>query len=80
MKWLRERPERPEELDQVDYKGRFKTGATSAALPGMEEPVVPKKGALFDDEDDEVEEDEEEEEEDAAAPAAPASVPVGRTW
>lgn len=26
MKWLRERPERWEELDSVDWKGRFKDG------------------------------------------------------
>ena len=26
MKWLRERPERWEELDTVDWKGRFKDG------------------------------------------------------
>ena len=83
MKWLRERPERSEELDLVDHKGRWKTDRgedDKDAVLGMANEGRGKagsKGQLFDDEDDEVDDDEEEEEEEdapkvAQAPAIPA--------
>jgi casein kinase II subunit beta len=73
MKWLRERPERWEELDEVDWKGKFK-GAEGAGTGDDDKMVVEDKekpsaggsgsgkGRLFD-EDEEEEDDEEEEEE-----------------
>jgi casein kinase II subunit beta len=79
MKWLRERPERWEELDSVDWKGQFKgeraEGAADAAEKDAEGMVVEgsstggKKGKLFDEEEEEEEDDEEEEEEEAPTPS-----------
>ncbi|GFZ52141.1 Casein kinase II subunit beta-2 [Saitozyma sp. JCM 24511] len=75
MKWLRERPERAEELDLVDRLGRWKDqvesvpdGMGGKGSRGDDDEMAGGgggKGALFDDED-EVEEDEEEEEEEEA--------------
>jgi len=95
MKWLRERPERADELDNVDWKSRWKDGKGASgqlddvdAEMGMGARAKKTKGRLFDDEDDEVdEEDEEEEEEDAVATAATgtgtgtgtAQAPPGKT-
>jgi casein kinase II subunit beta len=79
MKWLRERPERADELDNVDWKSRWKDGkgASGAQIEDVHAEMGARakkaKGRLFDDEDDEVdEEDEEEEEEDAAGDKAQA--------
>lgn len=80
MKWLRERPERWEELDTVDWKGQFKGERDGAEGPGAadkdgEGMVVEgsstggKKGKLFDEEEEEEEDDEEEEEEEAPTPS-----------
>ncbi|WVR09304.1 hypothetical protein IAU60_006369 [Kwoniella sp. DSM 27419] len=86
MKWLRDRPERAEELDTVDWKGRFKNASRGdkgddAMDGGNGHGAGDGKGAkgrLFDDEDDDVEEDESEEEEDApVAPVAGQSVAPG---
>ncbi|KAK8854487.1 hypothetical protein IAR55_003225 [Kwoniella newhampshirensis] len=77
MKWMRERPERWDELDNVDWKGRWKDGSTTGDK-GMEDEDEDmqqgevKRGALFDDED-EAEEDEEEEEEEEDAPTQAAA-------
>lgn len=63
MRWLRERPERAEELDRVDASGRWEE---PAAVQGA-------KGSLFDDDDDDDDDEEEEEEEEVGtAPAAAA--------
>lgn len=76
MRWLRERPERYDELQQVDWKGRWKDGSgPQGAGEGETAPKEARNGRLFDDEDDEDGEEEEEEEEDAAAAAA-AAVPA----
>lgn len=81
MKWLRERPERAEELDTVDNKGRWKAdkaGEEEKEVMGLASQGTGKSGAkgqLFDDEDDEVDDDEEEEEEEDAPEAAPAPAP-----
>ncbi|KAL1413329.1 casein kinase 2 regulatory subunit [Vanrija albida] len=74
MRWLRERPERYEELDEVDHRGRWKDGAAAQGGSGDAEtaPTEARNGRLFDDEDDEDAEEEEEEEEDGAAAAAAA--------
>lgn len=72
MKWLRERPERHEELDHVDWKARWKDTATASTTEGDAVTKEGRNGRLFDDEDDENDDDEEEEEEDDAAPAQPA--------
>lgn len=71
MRWLRERPERYEELDDVDWKGRWKKGKGSAAAEDEAEGIKTegRNGRLFDDETDDDEEEEEEEEEDAPTPA-----------
>lgn len=61
MRWLRERPERAEELDRVDASGRWED------LPASGEGA---KGTLFDDDDDDDDEEEEEEEEEVGAEAA----------
>ncbi|ORY32160.1 casein kinase II regulatory subunit-domain-containing protein [Naematelia encephala] len=68
MKWLRERPERAEELDLVDHKGRWKDGSTGNGAAGTDDEVVKeiKKGSLFDDEDEPEDDEEEEEEEEEA--------------
>lgn len=76
MRWLRERPTTWDELDSVDYKGRWIGGG-----PGMkeEEDVKGEKGRLFDDDDELKEEDgaeEEEEEEEEEKPKPQADVPV----
>ncbi|OWZ77281.1 casein kinase II subunit beta [Cryptococcus neoformans Bt85] len=80
MKWLRERPEKAEELDQVDWEGRWKNesgvyGAGNGNGKGdedeeMEGNLEVKKGKLFDDED-ELEDDEEEEEEEEVGKVVP---------
>lgn len=63
MKWLRERPERYEELDSVDWKGRRKNAAGNATESEAATTKDARNGRLFDDEDDEVDDDDEEEEE-----------------
>lgn len=77
MKWLRERPERWEELDTVDWKGRFKgdadtSASVSVSVSGDDSPAKEgraSKGKLFDDDDEgPEEEDDEEEEEDVGKP------------
>ncbi|GMK57634.1 hypothetical protein CspeluHIS016_0404680 [Cutaneotrichosporon spelunceum] len=71
MRWLRERPERYDELEDVDWKGRWKKGKGAAADDEEGIKAEGRNGRLFEDDDDEDEgEDEEEEEEAAAAPAA----------
>ena len=67
MRWLRERPERWDDLDLVDGKGRWKEGAGGAGRLDEDEEMMAesRKGALFD-EDDEVDDDEEEEEDEDA--------------
>jgi casein kinase II subunit beta len=69
MRWLRERPERYDELDDVDWKGRWKKG--KGAVGEDEEGIKAegRNGRLFDDDDDDDEEEEEEEEEDVPAAA-----------
>jgi casein kinase II subunit beta len=68
MRWLRERPERYEELDQVDAKGRFIDAVADGVVEGEATSKEGRNGRLFDDDDDEAEDDDdEEEEEDAAA-------------
>lgn len=90
MKWLRERPERSDELDMVDHKGRWKAERGGEddkdavlGLGGEGRGKTGTKGQLFDDEDDEVDDDEEEEEEEdavkgAQAPAVPAKAETRR--
>lgn len=69
MRWLRERPERWDELAGVDWRGRWKAGAGGGTGPGGGgrgegmEVENKEKGRLFDDDDNDKEEDEEEEEE-----------------
>lgn len=82
MRWLRERPERWEELDNVDHRGRWKEGEAGLGL-GFEGDEAgqtqaqagsgtaakdKEKGRLFDDDDEKEGEDEEEEEEEEVAP------------
>ncbi|WWC90347.1 uncharacterized protein L201_005280 [Kwoniella dendrophila CBS 6074] len=75
MKWLRERPEKIDDLDKVDWKGRFISdlpqnrdddlmlgnNTTNSNSRGKSG----QKGKLFDDEDDIDDDDESEEEEEA---------------
>ena len=78
MRWLRERPERWDNLDLVDGKGRWKDGAGGSGRVDEDEEMMAetRKGALFD-EDDEVDDDEEEEEdEDAPVQVAVPSRPT----
>ncbi|WWC93212.1 hypothetical protein V866_000045 [Kwoniella sp. B9012] len=81
MKWLRERPERFDDLDKVDWKGRFisdnntSTGEKDDLMVGTG-TTGKTKGRLFDDEDDEVDEDESEEEEEGGAGQTISAVPV----
>jgi casein kinase II subunit beta len=85
MRWLRERPERAEDMDLVDRFGRWKGQASREAGEDEEMVLERSKGALFDDEDEVEEEDEEEEEEEAPAaevrqvihPPASAKAPAG---
>ncbi|BEI80516.1 hypothetical protein CcaverHIS002_0110450 [Cutaneotrichosporon cavernicola] len=70
MRWLRERPERYDELEDVDWKGRWKKGKGTAADDEEGMKAEGRNGRLFDDDDDEDDEEEEEEEEAAVAPAA----------
>lgn len=79
MRWLRERPEMHDELDDVDWKGRWKKGKGTDADDDAEGAKTEgRNGRLFDDDDDEDDEDEEEEEDDAAPPAGAAAVPGQR--
>lgn len=75
MRWLRERPERYDELELVDHRGRWKDGnAPQEADVGGKAPAKTRNGRLFDDDDDEDDDDEEEEEEeDAPAGGAPVA-------
>ncbi|WRT68750.1 uncharacterized protein IL334_005730 [Kwoniella shivajii] len=80
MKWLRERPERADELDNVDWKGRFKDGLASndqddlmQGQAGILSRDKSGKGKLFDDEDDVEEDDESEAEEDGVGPGIDAA-------
>lgn len=83
MKWLRERPEKAEELDQVDWEGRWKNesgvyGAGNGNGKGdedeeMEGNLEVRKGKLFDDEDEPEDDDEEEEEEEVGKVVPEAS-------
>jgi casein kinase II subunit beta len=66
MKWLRERPERWDELERAQRNVGNEPVGEAGAKVGEEK----KKGALFDDEDDEDDDDEEEEEEDAPGTGA----------
>ena len=77
MTWVRERPERWEELDTVDWQGKFisEQGDEEVEEDIKEEKEKGKgKGKLFDDEDDEDDDEEEEEEEEEAKPAKPPIV------
>lgn len=88
MKWLRERPVRWDELDTVDWKGKYKNDPDAADEDMAEEGDTKvkqssssaktksaQKGKLFDDEDEEdEEEDDEEEEEDAVGVTTGQSV------
>ncbi|OCF75637.1 casein kinase II subunit beta [Kwoniella mangroviensis CBS 8886] len=81
MKWLRERPERFDDLDKVDWKGRFISGINSSTgekdnLMVVSGTTGKTEGRLFDDEDDEVEEDESEEEGEGGAGQTTSAVPV----
>lgn len=66
MRWLRERPEKYDELDEVDWKGRWKKGKGTDAGDGDAEGIRSegRNGRLFDDDDDDEEEEDEEEEDD----------------
>lgn len=78
MRWLRERPVAWEELDSVDFKGRWV--GTGPGAGKEEEDVKMERGRLFD-EDDELKEDgdeEEEEEEDDDKMKVEAPVPEQR--
>ncbi len=76
MKWLRERPERWEELDLVDGKGRWKDGVGERGVGDEDENMVePRKRALFD-EEDEVEDEEQEEEEEEPPTKTQVKVPL----
>ncbi|WVF67701.1 hypothetical protein IAT40_002460 [Kwoniella sp. CBS 6097] len=87
MKWLRERPERADDLERVDWKGRFIDQANQGgddddlmdAVTGNGAGSKGSKGKLFDDEDDEEDEEESEEEEEqaAAAPGVPGGAAGG---
>lgn len=73
MRWLRERPERYEELEQVDWKGRWKDGPGAAGVGEADTPQPKgRNGRLFDDDDDDEEVQESEEEEEDAPPQAQA--------
>ncbi|KAK4690068.1 casein kinase II subunit beta, partial [Tremellales sp. Uapishka_1] len=72
MKWLRERPERCEELENVDWKGRPNGSGLEDAGKTVGES---SKGKLFDEDDDVDDDDEEEEEEEEGKPTGPP-VPV----
>lgn len=77
MKWLRDRPNRAEELDMVDYRGRWIDSGRAAGDVGDESFLGEgdrKKGTLFDDEDEEAEDDEEEEEEEDVVKGEPKPV------
>ena len=83
MQWLRDRPDRYEELDQLDWKGRSKADLQSsgsskasdasvvAEMSGAR-PIV-GKGKLFEEEEELKENDEEDVSEEETAAAAPAS-------
>jgi len=77
MTWLRERPERWEELDTVDWQGKF---ISEQGDEEVEEDIKDEKekgkgkGKLFDDEDDEDDDEEEEEEEEEVKPVKPPVV------
>lgn len=85
MTWLRERPERWEELDTVDWQGKFITDGPEGE-EGEDGGKMKDEGKLFDDEDDEGEEGEEEEEEEeedvkgkgVAKGTSAATTPVGK--
>ncbi|WWC71225.1 uncharacterized protein I206_105178 [Kwoniella pini CBS 10737] len=73
MKWLRERPERFDDLDKVDWKSRFivegqNTEGDDELMASIGKQSGQGKGKLFDDEDDIVEDDDESEEEEENAP------------
>jgi hypothetical protein len=82
MTWLRERPERWEELDTVDWQGKFISDKANdddneEDEEGQEEGVKKEgkgKGKLFDDEDDEDDDEEEEEEEEEIKPISKPAV------
>ena len=77
MKWLRERPERWDDLDLVDGKGRWKDGVGNSGLVDEDDEMqIPRKGALFDDEDDVEEEEQDEEEEDGPVQQQQVAVPL----
>lgn len=79
MKWLRQRPERAEELDQVDWRGRFRDdkGIMGSAGDGDGRAGAGdrKRGRLFDEDDEKDEDDEEEEEEEEEIKPAVAPPP-----
>ncbi|KAG8898176.1 casein kinase 2 regulatory subunit [Tulasnella sp. 403] len=74
MMWLRMRPENPEELDRVDYKGRWMEGSDFDEESDHDEPGR-HTSSLFEGADDEDEDDDEEEEEEETPqqPPAPSS-------
>jgi len=82
MKWLRERPVHYSELDDVDWRGRWKNdpeGRRDMAMDVEGRAAQKEKGRLFDDDDelDEEGEDEEEEDEGAAVRATGGAAGAG---
>jgi hypothetical protein len=76
MTWLRERPERWEELDTVDWQGKFISdqGDEEVKEEKEEQGKGKGKGKLFEDEDEEDDDEEEEEEEEEVKPSKPPIV------
>lgn len=74
MKWLRDRPNRAEELDTVDYRGRWIDSGRADEIDEKVPEAERRKGTLFDDEDEEADEDEEEEEEEDVVKQEPKTV------
>jgi casein kinase II subunit beta len=84
MGWLRDRPDKYEELDQLDWKGRVKADLRSSGSSKSSDdaPMVAEtsgarpivgKGKLFEEEEELKENDEEDVSEEETAAAAPAS-------
>jgi hypothetical protein len=75
MTWLRERPERWEELDTVDWQGKFISEQGDEEVEeDIKEEKGKGKGKLFDDEDEEEDDEEEEEEEEEVKSTKPPIV------
>lgn len=89
MAWLRDRPDRAEELDQVDWKGRWIGGQGGGGAGDDDDEdddanggggEGQKRSGLFDDDDEEKDDEEEEsEEEEAGAGAGAGAGAAGAT-